>query len=39
MGYVVQMGEMRNIYQVLVAKFEGKRPFGRLDLNWRGMLK
>jgi hypothetical protein len=25
-----RMGEMRNAYSILVGKFEGKRPFGKL---------
>jgi hypothetical protein len=27
---VARMGEMRNVYKVLVGKSEGKRPLGRL---------
>jgi hypothetical protein len=27
--YVARMGEMRNIYQTLVGKSEGRRPVGR----------
>jgi hypothetical protein len=28
-GYVELMGDMRNVYSILVGKTEGKRPFGR----------
>jgi len=28
-GHVACMGEKRNVYRVLVAKQEGKRPLGR----------
>jgi hypothetical protein len=28
-GYVACMGEMRNAYNILVGKPEGKRPLGR----------
>jgi hypothetical protein len=28
-GYVARMGEDRNVYRVLVGKFEGKKPLGR----------
>jgi hypothetical protein len=28
-GYVVRMGEKRNVYKLLVGKPEGKRPLGR----------
>jgi hypothetical protein len=29
-GHVARMGEKRNVYRLLVAKPEGKRPLGRL---------
>jgi hypothetical protein len=29
-GHVAQMGEMRNAYEILVGKFERKRPLGRV---------
>jgi hypothetical protein len=28
-GHVARMGEMRNAYNILVGKLEGKRPIGR----------
>jgi len=28
-GHVVRMGEMRNVYKILVIKSEGKRPHER----------
>jgi hypothetical protein len=33
-GYVACMGEMRNAYEILVGKPEGKRPLGRLGGRW-----
>jgi hypothetical protein len=33
-GHVARMGEMRNVYIVLVAKPEGKRPLGRTMRRW-----
>jgi hypothetical protein len=34
-GNVGRMGEGRNIYRVLVAKVEGKRPLGRPRRRWK----
>jgi len=33
-GHVVQMGEKRGVYRVLVGKSEGKRPLGRPRHRW-----
>jgi hypothetical protein len=33
-GHVARMGEGRNVYRVLVAKPEGKRPLGRPRRRW-----
>jgi hypothetical protein len=35
-GHVVQMGEKRNAYRILVGKPEGKRPLGRPGHRWVG---
>jgi hypothetical protein len=36
---VVQMGEKRNAYRILVEKPEGKRPIGRLRHRWVDNIK
>jgi len=33
-GHVAQMGQMRNAYNILVGKPEGKRPLGRPRCRW-----
>jgi hypothetical protein len=33
-GHVARMGEMRNAYNILVGKPEGKRPLGRPRCRW-----
>jgi hypothetical protein len=33
------MGERRGVYRVLVGKFEGKRPLGRLKCRWEDNSK
>jgi hypothetical protein len=33
-GHVARMGEVRNVYRVLVGKPEGKRPLGRPRRRW-----
>jgi hypothetical protein len=33
------MGEKRNVYRLLVAKSEGKRPLGRPRLRWMDNIK
>jgi hypothetical protein len=33
-GHVVHMGEMRNLYRILVRNHEGKRSLGRLRHRW-----
>jgi hypothetical protein len=34
MGNVARMGAMRNIYNILVGKLEGKRPLGKSKHRW-----
>jgi hypothetical protein len=38
-GHVVQMGEKRNAYRILVVKPEGKRPLGRPRCRWVDNIK
>jgi hypothetical protein len=38
-GHVARMGEGRNVYRVLVGKFEGKRPLGRPGCRWENEIK
>jgi hypothetical protein len=38
-GDVSRMGEIRNAYQNLVGKFEGKRSLGRLVRRGEGSIK
>jgi hypothetical protein len=38
-GHVARIGERRNSCMVLVVKPEGKRPFRRLGLNGKIILK
>jgi hypothetical protein len=33
-GHVARIGEMRNIYKILIEKPEGKRPLGRPRRRW-----
>jgi hypothetical protein len=33
------MGEMRNVYNILVRKPEGKRPIGRPRCRWKGNIR
>jgi hypothetical protein len=33
------MGEMKNVYRILVVKPEGKRPFGRLRRRWEDNIR
>jgi hypothetical protein len=33
------MGEMRNMYKILVRKPEGKRPLGRTRRRWKDNIK
>jgi hypothetical protein len=33
------MGEMRNVYKILVAKSEGKRPLGRTKRGWEDNIR
>jgi hypothetical protein len=36
---VERMGKMRNIYNILVGKTEGKRPLGRSRRKWENNIK
>jgi hypothetical protein len=38
-GHVARMGEMRNAYNILVGKPEGKSPFGRSRRDRKIILK
>jgi len=38
-GHVARMGEMRDVYRVLVWKPEGKRPLGRSRHRWEDKIK
>jgi hypothetical protein len=38
-GHIVHMGEMRNAYNILVGKPEGKRPLGRPRHRWESNIK
>jgi hypothetical protein len=37
-GHVACMGEMRNSYEILVGKPEGKRPLGRPRRRWENYI-
>jgi hypothetical protein len=38
-GHVARMEEMRNAYNVLVGKLEGKRPLGRPKRRWEDNIR
>jgi hypothetical protein len=38
-GHVARMGDMRNAYNILVGKPEGKRLFGRPRHTWEGNIR
>jgi hypothetical protein len=38
-GHVAQIGEMKNVYRLLVRKPEGKRPLGRSRCRWIDNIK
>jgi hypothetical protein len=38
-GYVARMGEMRNVYGILVEKPDGRRPLGRPRCRWVDNIK
>jgi hypothetical protein len=38
-GHIVQMGEKKNAYRILVGKPEGKRPLGRPRRTWMDNIK
>ena len=38
-GHVAGMEHSRNVYRVLVGKFEGKRPLGRPRRRWENNIK
>jgi hypothetical protein len=37
--HVARMGEMRNVYNILVGKPEGNRPLGRPTLRWEDNIR
>jgi len=37
--HVDNMGEVRNVYKILIGKIEGKRPLGRLRHRWEHGIK
>jgi hypothetical protein len=37
-GSVARMGEMKNAYRILVGKYEGKRPLGKLGVGVKMIL-
>jgi hypothetical protein len=37
--HVVCMGEMKNMYKILVEKPQGKRPFGRPRYGWEDNIR
>lgn len=39
MGYVVCVGEKRNVYRILVGNHEGKRPLGRYGHRYHDTIK
>jgi hypothetical protein len=38
-GQVAHMGDMRNVYRILVGKPEGKRPLRRHRHRWKGNVR
>jgi len=38
-GHVVCMGQMRNVYKILVRKSEVKRPLGRPRCRWEDNIR
>jgi hypothetical protein len=38
-GHVAHMGDMRNVYKVLVGKPEGKGPLGRPRRRWEDNIR
>jgi hypothetical protein len=38
-GHVACMGEMKNVYKILVGKSEGKRPPRRLRCRWEDNIR
>jgi len=39
MRHIECMSEMGNVYKILVVKFEGKGPLGRLGHTWEDNIK
>jgi hypothetical protein len=37
--HVAHMGEMRNVYKILVGRHEGKRTFGRSRYRWEDNIR
>jgi hypothetical protein len=38
-GHVAHMGEMRNMYRILVIKHEGKKPLRKLRRRWEDNIR
>jgi hypothetical protein len=38
-GNVTRMREVRNVYEIVIEKLRGKRPFGRHRLRWKHSMK
>jgi hypothetical protein len=38
-GHIASMGEMRNVYKILVEKLEEKRPLGEPGCRWTDNIK
>jgi hypothetical protein len=38
-GHVARMGDMRNVYKILMQKHKGKLPLGRLRRRWEDKIK
>jgi len=38
-GYVASMGEVKNAYNILVGKIEGRRPLGRPRCRWENNIR
>jgi hypothetical protein len=38
-GHVARVGKESKVYKVVVAKPEGKRPFGRLECRWEDGIR
>jgi hypothetical protein len=38
-GHAARVGEMKNLYSILVGKSEGKSPLGRTRCRWEGIMR